>query len=103
MKFSGKMCLMIILKVTKNQGLTLSLEDTFIEKRQGGQIEIPSRFTVNNKTYQQEANLFSIETFLKVPKRIQTIPRGQYKQTSVVRVNTIVAGFDVGTKRVEVR
>ena len=35
MKFSGKMGLMIILKVTKNQGLALSLEDTFFEKLQG--------------------------------------------------------------------
>ena len=35
MKFSGKMCLMIILKVTKNQGFTLSLEDTFFKKPQG--------------------------------------------------------------------
>ena len=31
MKFSGKMWLMIMLKVTKNQGFTLSLEDTFLE------------------------------------------------------------------------
>ena len=29
MKFSGKMCLKIMLKVTKNQDFTLSLEDTF--------------------------------------------------------------------------
>ena len=36
MKFSGKMCLMIILKVTKNKGFTLSLEDTYFEKPQGG-------------------------------------------------------------------
>ena len=36
MKFSGKMSLKIILKVTKNQGLTLSLEDTLVEKSQGG-------------------------------------------------------------------
>ena len=36
MKFSGKMCLKIVLKVTKNQGFTLSLEDTFFEKPQGG-------------------------------------------------------------------
>ena len=38
MKFSGKMFLMIILKVTKNQGFTLPLEDTFFEKphRAGG-------------------------------------------------------------------
>ena len=45
---------MIILKVTKDQGFTLSLEDTFFEKLQGGggQIDAPSRFRVNgqNKT-----------------------------------------------------
>ena len=34
MKFSGKMCLLILLKVTKNQGFTLSSEDTFFEKPQ---------------------------------------------------------------------
>ena len=34
MKFSGTMCLMIILKFTKNQGFTLSVEDTFFEKPQ---------------------------------------------------------------------
>ena len=43
MKFSGKMWLMIILKFTKNQGLTLSLEDTLSDKPQGGQIDPPSR------------------------------------------------------------
>ena len=32
MKFSGKMCLKIIVKVTKDQGFTFSLEDTFFEK-----------------------------------------------------------------------
>ena len=36
MKFSGKMCLKIILKVTKNQGFSLFLEDTLFEKPQGG-------------------------------------------------------------------
>ena len=36
MKFSGKMCFEIILKVTKNQGFTLSVEDTFFEKPQTG-------------------------------------------------------------------
>ena len=36
MKFSGKMWLMIILNVTKNQGLDLSLEDKFTEKPQKG-------------------------------------------------------------------
>ena len=46
MKFSGKMCLMIILKVTKNQGFTLSLEDTFFEKPQRGVGVKLHRFTV---------------------------------------------------------
>ena len=35
MKFSGKMCFKIISKVTKNQGSTLSTEDTFFKKPQG--------------------------------------------------------------------
>ena len=39
MKFSGKICFKIMLKVTKNQGFTLSLGDTFFEKPQGGQSE----------------------------------------------------------------
>ena len=34
MKFSEKMWLRIILKVAKNQGFALSLEDTFFEKSQ---------------------------------------------------------------------
>ena len=38
MKFSGKMYFKLILKVTKKQGFTLSLEDTFFEKSQWGQI-----------------------------------------------------------------
>ena len=47
MKFSGKMWLMIIIKVTKKQGFKLSLEDTFFEKSQGeGQIDTPKRFRV---------------------------------------------------------
>ena len=41
MKFSGKVCLKIILKVTKTQGFTLSVEDTFFEKPQEGQIPPP--------------------------------------------------------------
>ena len=36
MKFSGKMCFKITLKVTKNRGSTLSVEDTFFKKPQGG-------------------------------------------------------------------
>ena len=33
---------MIILKVTEKQGFTLSLEDAFFEKPQGGQINPPA-------------------------------------------------------------
>ena len=40
MKFLGKMCLIIILKVAKNQGLTPSLENTVLEKPQ----ETPQSF-----------------------------------------------------------
>ena len=39
MKLLGKMCLMIILKVTENPGFTLSLEGTLFEKPQEGQID----------------------------------------------------------------
>ena len=37
-----------MLKATKNQGFTLSLEDTFLEKLQrgGSQIESPSRLRI---------------------------------------------------------
>ena len=41
MKFSGKMCFEIILKVTKNQGFTLFLEDTFFEEPKGAQFDPP--------------------------------------------------------------
>ena len=52
MKFSGNMCFMIILKVTKNQGFTLSLEDKFFEKPQrGSDLPCPSCFRVNADLY----------------------------------------------------
>ena len=38
-RFSRRMCFKTILNVTKNQGFSLSLEDTFFEKLQGGQID----------------------------------------------------------------
>ena len=41
MKFSGNVCLMIILKFTKNQGFSLSLEHTLFKKPQGSQIDHP--------------------------------------------------------------
>ena len=46
-KFSGKMWLILILKVTKKQGFTLSLEDTLLEKPQaGGSNWPPSLFKI---------------------------------------------------------
>ena len=65
MKFSGKMCFKIILKVTKNQGFTLSLEDTFFGKPQGGSNWPPflSRFRVNNGGFitDKELKYFSFD------------------------------------------
>ena len=47
MKFSGKMCLKTILKVTKKQDFTLLLEDTIFEKLQRGvKLTPPSRFRI---------------------------------------------------------
>ena len=52
MKFSGKMIFMIILKATKEQGFTLSLEDKYFEKPQGwGQID---RFRVKGNAARTE-------------------------------------------------
>ena len=54
MKFSEKICLMIILKVTKKHGFTLCLEGKIFEKAQGegggGQFDLspPSRFRVKS-------------------------------------------------------
>ena len=45
-KFSGKMWLMVMLRVTKNQSFTLSLDDTFLEKPQWGQTDSCSRLRV---------------------------------------------------------
>ena len=45
MKLSEKMWIMIMLKVTQNQGLTLSLEDVFGETTdEGGQIDSTQPF-----------------------------------------------------------
>ena len=64
MKFSGKMCLTIILKVTKNHYFTICLEDTFFEKPQGGEDQIdtpPRHFRVK---YTQKLSLDSDYYFL---------------------------------------
>ena len=57
MKFSAKMWLMIILKVTKKHGFTLSLEDTFFKKPQGGGVH--SRFRVKEHLSQWLLSFFN--------------------------------------------
>ena len=49
MEFSGKMCFKMILKVTKKQGFTISLEDTFFKNHRGGGqfVTLPQPFRVN--------------------------------------------------------
>ena len=54
MNFSGKMCLKIILKVTKT---SLSLEDKFSEKQQGGQIDSLIVLGLKNRDFQGEMHL----------------------------------------------
>ena len=60
MKFSGNISLMIILKVTKKQGFTLSLKKTFIKKvTGGGQIDFPAFLGL--KKYWMMINTFMFE------------------------------------------
>ena len=58
---------MMILKVTKTQGFTLSLEDTFFEKQQGGvKLTPPIRFRVKNFAKFMEKHLCQSLFFNKV-------------------------------------
>ena len=51
-KISENMWLVTILKVTKNPGFTLSLEDTFLEKPQGGVVKLT--FITFQRVYQTQ-------------------------------------------------
>ena len=58
------MCLKIILKVTKNQGFTLTLEDTFFEKPQGGErFRVKKERRNTNDSNNSDNNLMNILTF----------------------------------------
>ena len=57
------MCLKIILKVTKNQGFTLFLEDTFFEKPQGGRFRVKKERRNTNDSNNSDNNLMNILTF----------------------------------------
>ena len=66
-KFSGNMWLMIVLKVTKKQGFTLTLEDTFFGKPQGGgQIDHPLAILALNKANTNFFMLFWVDTLYLV-------------------------------------
>ena len=73
MKFSGKVFFKIILKVTKNQDFSHSLEDAFFKNREGGQFDTPSYFKVTSLCFHtvKQANLLSIlfhSSHIYVPK-----------------------------------
>ena len=57
MKFSEKMWLMTILKVTKNQGFTLFLENTFLEKPQGVKLTPPAFLELKTQDFRGSRTL----------------------------------------------
>ena len=72
MKFSGKMCLKTTLKVTKNQGFSLFLEDTLFEKPQGeggAQTDSPrSCFRIKKKDLNKACFLNNLFPFIATCK-----------------------------------
>ena len=56
MKFSGKMCFKIILKVTKNQGSNLSIEDTFFKKP--GRLGLITYLLTSMKSFKNNERIF---------------------------------------------
>ena len=60
MESSGKMCFKIVLKVTKNQGLTLSLEDAIFEKAQGGGVKLTTGSRFREKKLQSSSFQFRL-------------------------------------------
>ena len=67
MTFSGKMWLMIKLKVTKKQAFILSLKDIYFEKPQGGQIDPPAVLGLrpSKKVIYDSPSRFRVKTFQK--------------------------------------
>ena len=86
MNFSGKMCFMIILKVTKKQGFTLSLEDIFFSKKyKGGSICLPPTVILglreNGKTHRRMVRPTGVEpstaeVFLQLQLPYHRLQRG---------------------------
>ena len=65
MKFSGKMCFKMILKVRKKHGFTLSREDTLFEKPPGVQIDPLPPVVLGLMTYTNTVKLSAFCVILK--------------------------------------
>ena len=82
MNFSGKMCFEIILKVTKNHGFTLSLEETFFEKPSRGGVGVWGNLTppgilgftplvyTENEVYSEPYQISMMEHIIKNPVQL---------------------------------
>ena len=78
MKFSGKMCFRILLKVTKNQGSTFSIEDKFFKERNINQFEISIyQFILYTKFLKEKLNEQAYKNykyhFQKLRKKVKQI------------------------------
>ena len=96
MKFSGKLWLMIILKVAKNQGFTLSLQDTIFDKPQeGGGVRSnwpPAILGLNWKTNSSAGFLREPSQNFRVPL-YEKIPVGYFPCVSIIRKTNNKATF----------
>ena len=64
-KFSGKLWLMIILKVTQNQGFNLSVENIFFEKKTQRRVKLtPAAFLGLNKSRKSSDLFFCEKSFV---------------------------------------
>ena len=66
--FPGKMWPMRISKVTKKQAFTLSLEDTFFEKPQGGPFPQPFK---GQRLFTATHESFRVVSFIMTPRNVQ--------------------------------
>ena len=69
LKFSGKMCIIILLKVTKKQGFRKYCRKYSFEKttvRGGGQIHLPAFLGLRNATSQMLDNVLNIPQVLSM-------------------------------------
>ena len=85
MKFLGKMYLMIILKVTKSQGFSLSLEDTLFEKPQAVINKSGTHHHEHNPTH----NAIFRKNYTTVIGRL--LPDNSFLEDSFIKAGTDIA------------